>query len=319
VTDRSNFALGRKPEKESSPRLHLSTFLKATPVSPIVDNPPATKTDWPMDQNDEWGCCVVAGMDHALEAIHASFGLPHTPWDRDTILAYYRTQNPGFDPSDPAHGPGSNDDGGMVVQEFLSYMVKQGVILGFARIDQTDKAEVHAAIYLGLAIVTGEDLDVAQQRQAVWDFVPGSASWGGHCTTWVGYDGSTDTCVTWGELVRMTDAFVQNQVSEAWFVITQAHIDNPSFRAGFDLPKFAEAYTNITGRAFPAPVSPVEPPTPVPPTPPTPEPVPGPVTPPEPSWWPSGDVLTHIEHAAQRAKVSIEAWLDRHFKRYFDL
>ena len=41
-------------------------------------------------------------------------------------------------------------------------------------------------------------------------------------------------------------------------------MNNPSFRAGFDLPKFAAAYTEITGRPFPIAVGPTPPPTPGP-------------------------------------------------------
>ncbi len=127
-----------------------------------------------------------------------------------------------------------------------------------------------AAVYLGLAIVTGETLQVARQTQTVWDYAPRSGTWGGHCTVWVGYPGSPDydTAVSWGQAVQMTRRFVSRQGSDAWFVVTQAYVDHPSFRAGVDLAGFAAAYTALTGRPFPAVTpTPAPDPTPVPPAP----------------------------------------------------
>lgn len=246
--------LGVRPNDPSKPRAHLRDFLTVVPDHPLTDAaPPLT---YPMDKNDEWGDCVVAGADHALQVIYTLLAGPGswTNWTDSQILDNYRTQNKNFDPSSTTHGPGSADDGGMIIQDFLSYLVKQEVILGFAAVDPKNTEELKAAIWLGVAIITGEDLQVAQQNQTVWDYVGGSGDWGTHCTTLVGYHPSPTT-VTWGELVDMTIAFIQHQMSEAWFIITKAHIEHPNFRAGFDLAKFAQAYTALTERPFPVDIT----------------------------------------------------------------
>lgn len=339
--------LGRRPADPTRPALNFADHLVTVPAHPIADPPP--NLDWPMDGNDSYGDCVVAGLDHALEAIYTALAGSYTNWTAGQIVAFYQTQNPHFNPDDPNNGPGSDADGGMEISTFLSYLVKQGVILGFAKINAGNQAEVEAATYLGLAIVTGEDLTVSQQNQTIWDYVPGDPDWGGHASAWVGYDGKDDVCVTWGGLMGMTQGFVDHQVSEAWFIITQAQVNNPDFRDGFDLGGFAAAYTALTGRPFPAvpptppPAPPVPAPLPVPPQPvpvppaPAPAPVPAPPEPtpaPDPPVPPvppspepvSGtytvddpEVVAHLVLLASLRRVTPDEWLTNHLRHYFHL
>lgn len=267
MVDFSTHKLGRKPGDPTRPRLQIRRYVDPAqlPTIPPVDAAP--QLNWPMDLNDRYGVCVVAGYDHALQTIHHALGLPYTNLTDAEIIAFYKTQNPGF----PAQ------DDGMVIQTFLEYLTKQGKILGFASFNPDNEVDVKAATYLFHAPIIGADLRVAQQTESVWDYVPRSPDWGGHCVPWVGYQGTPDemTCVTWGELVDMTEAFVTHQVSEAWIIITKELVDSQP--PGFDLVAFAADYEEITGRPFPVVVTP-------PPAPPTP-PLPGPPLPPKPSWW----------------------------------
>jgi hypothetical protein len=262
--------LGKRPPDPAKPRLRFGNFVNAAavPPHPLVDPGPASlNLQYPMDENDAWGDCVVAGADHALQVIHALLGIPYTNWSRDQILAYYRTQNPHFDPADPDHGPGSDDDGGMFIQDFLNYLQKQGVILGFGSIDHTSEDELKAAVWLGLAVPTGEVLTRKNMSERIWDHYANDYTEGGHCTVTVDYRGGStnyEDQVSWGDLYGMTQAFIRQNVDEAWFVITEAHVAHPGFRAGFDLSSFAAAFTAMTGRPFPAVVDPGPQPTPTP-------------------------------------------------------
>lgn len=268
IHDHPTLKLGARTGRlrSNTPALPFRQFLRVVPQHPIVDAAPGFA--YPMDKNDVAGDCVVAGLDHALQVIYELLGVPRSNWTDAQILAFYQTQNPGFRDWSDAEGP---DDQGMDIQAFLSYLVKQGLILGFAAVDPTDQDTMKAAIYLGLAVVTGEDLRAAQQSQGTWDYVAGSPDWGGHCTCSVGFPGlNLETAVTWGALKDMTQAFVSKQMSEAYFVVTQAHVDHPAFREGFDLVKFGEAFTSLTGRDFPVVIPEPEPtpdPGPVPPQP----------------------------------------------------
>lgn len=272
VHDHPLFKLGARtgPLASNTPALMLRDFLKIIPTHPVAD--PIPRLNYPMDRNDQAGVCVVAGADHFLQIVHTLLEGSYVNWSDDEILAYYQTQNPGFQSWADAGGP---NDNGMDIQQFLTYLVKKGVILGFAKLDTSNEDQVKAALYLFLAVITGEDLQVAQQTGTVWDYVPGSSDWGGHCTVWGGYPGSPDynDTVSWGTVYEMTQAFIQHRVSEAYVVVTQAHVNRPAFREGFDLAKFGEAFTQITGRPFPVVIpepGPAPDPVPVPPQPPTP-------------------------------------------------
>jgi hypothetical protein len=267
--------LGRRPQS-LRPSVSVETFLRvsgtALPPHPLVD--PVPPLAYPMDRNDVAGDCVVAGLDHALQTIHAALGVPRQNWTDGQLLAHYQTQNPGF--RSWADGGGPNDNG-MEIQTFLEHLVKTGEIVAFGRLG-LDQELLKAAIWVGIAVVTGENLEVAQQGQQVWDYSP-SDEWGGHCTTSVSYSASPNRegVVTWGEVVPVSSAFISHQVSEAWFVLTKAHINHPGFRDSFDLTGFAAAVSELTGGKVVVPVpAPQPPPAPVPAPGPTPAPVPAP-------------------------------------------
>jgi hypothetical protein len=280
--------LGKLPPIPGRAAVPFRDFVKVVPEHPIAD--PVPQLVYPIYRNDQAGDCVAAAIPHTFQTICAQLGLPWTDWTDDQVLKLYQTQNPGFRSWADAGGP---NDGGMVIQTCLEYLIAQGEILAFGKIDHTDPEEMRAAIYLGLAIVTGETLDVAQQTQTVWSFHK-SAEWGGHCTCTVGYPGSTrQTCVTWGELVDMTESFIAHQLDEAWFVLTQAHVDHAAFRQHFDLAGFAAAVSQITGGKVVVPVPAPQPPSPGPA--PAPGPAPGP--PPSPAG-PPADVLAAADELA---------------------
>jgi hypothetical protein len=185
---------------------------------------------------------------------------------QDEIWKLYQTQNPDFDPNGTAatNGAGSSADRGMYIQQFLEYLVAQKKILGFGRINFRDQAEMKAAVYIGLAIITGVALTEAQMEQqfydGLWDRDPHSPSVGGHCIPLAGYKNTPKpnvvTCITWAKLVDCTQPFITEQMDEAWFVLTQEHVDNPGFRNAFDLKGFADAVYAITGGKVVVPVPP---------------------------------------------------------------
>jgi hypothetical protein len=234
--------LGRRPPARRA-TLRIADFIRVLPDHPPVDAAPALR--WPMDHNDQAGDCVVASIDHLLQCVHAQLGVPRVNWTDAQLLELYRTQNPGFRSWADGDGP---EDNGMVMQTFLEELVRRGEIVAFGAVDHDDAEALRAAVWVGLAIATGEMLDVAQSRQEVWDYVPGSPTWGGHATVSVGYESAPagHAVVTWGELVPITQAFIDHQVEEAWFVLTRAHLAHEGFRNAFDVPGFAAAVAALT-------------------------------------------------------------------------
>lgn len=291
--------------------LGAAFFRTSTPMPVFPSDFDSTDFGYPMDENDSWGDCVLAGMDHWFECIYRTLGLTWTNWTKAQLLTFYRTQNPDFDPdgTDKTNGPGSNADGGMDIQTFLEHLVSIGLLVGFGAVSH---ANMEVATYVGLGVVTGEELVQDNEQETVWD-VPGGPDIGGHCTVTVAFPTGplgNSKIVSWGAIYYMTPRFVTSQVSQIFLPICQAQVDHPGFRDAFDLAGFAQAYTEITGRPFPAVV-----PTPAPPAPPV------PVTPPTPSGpaFPAASplVAAHIASAAHRADLTQVAWLERHLERYF--
>lgn len=264
--------LGKRPKVDRATVATEDFFLlDQLPPHPVVN--PAPLLSYPMDRNDIAGVCVVAGTNHALQVIHTALQVPRALWTDAQLLAYYQTQNPDFRSWADS---GTNADQGMVIQLFLEDLVRVGEIVAFGAVDPHNEELMKAATYVGLAIITGEDLRVAQQSQQTWDYVARSPDWGGHCTTTVGYAADPDrqSCVSWGELVPMTEPFIEHQMSEAWLILTRAHINNPEFRNAFNLPAFAAAIAELTNGKVIVPTPPVPTPIPPPPTPTPPPPLP---------------------------------------------
>lgn len=294
--------LGVRPEDTARPKVPVGPFLRVAatvlPAYPATDVIP--ELAYPMDRNDEAGDCVVAGVDHALQVIYRLLTGQYINWSDDQLLHAYQSQNPGFKSWADAGGA---SDGGMVIAEFLDWCIKQGLILAYGKIDHTNQAEVEATVWLGLAVVTGENLQVAQQSGTVWDDVPGSSDWGGHCTVWNGY--FPFRVISWGaDDYTMTEGFVQYRVSEAYFILTQAHVDHPSFRDHFDLAGFAAAVAQLTAGKVIVPTGPT-------PTPPAPGAAPFPGA--------AVAVGQHVAAAAARAHLSVTDWLNHHFDTYFGI
>lgn len=243
------------------PALRLADFLTAIPDHPIaVDN--TGGVTFGLDHNDAFGVCVPTGLDNLRRLVTKLLTGTEVDATWDDIKTWYKSQNPDFDENDPG-GPG---DQGMVIQDFLAWAVKQGLILGFAKVDPKNDDEVQAATYLFLGLHCGATLQKAQDAQTnagKWDYVAGSGVWGGHCIVAPAYEaGQLVDVITWQERVETTEAWRQHQLDESYVVILPAHVDHPGFRAGFDLPKYAAAFEAITGRPFPTNVTPPQPPNP---------------------------------------------------------
>jgi hypothetical protein len=168
--------------------------------------------------NDTVGSCTIAGAGHAIQVWTANTGSEVTVPD-STILSYYE-QWDGYVPGDP-----STDNGGVEL-DVLNDWRQQGLdghqIKGYAAAAHSNLGEIRAAINLFGGVYIGLSLPVTAQSQDVWDLTSLSdpnaepGSWGGHCVFVVGYDADGFTCITWGALKKMTNAFWVNYCDEAY-------------------------------------------------------------------------------------------------------
>jgi hypothetical protein len=294
--------LGKAPPVEK-PKLRLARLLTGVvPDHPAMLDNLRYAAGYGLDNNDKYGVCVPTAYDNYRRLVTGALTGKALIASQDQIYQWYKTQNPGFD---PVHYNESNDQG-MVIQDFLSMLVKAGEIVAFAAVDQDNHEEVKAALYLFLGLLAGVDLDTVQRDQLrgsppVWDF-SSSPPWGGHCIMLGAYDATGVDCVTWAERVKMTSAFLRAQMDEAWVVIRPEHLANPTFREGIDLATLASSFRALTGRELPLP----EPPTNSPVAPPMSQLVIN-ITDPE--------VVQHVTKVAKSS--SVDEWATHHFRSYF--
>lgn len=257
--------LGLRPNDPFKPRLLLRSTgaVRTVPAHPLNADL-ITGVGVGLDLNDSAGTCVAAGFDNFRRMATALLTGASVVASEADIVAWYRTQNPGFDPNGQPdeNGPGSDHDQGMVIQDFLAWLTRRGLILGFAAVAVADDEMLKAAAWLAMGPINGLTLTRSQlggQFDAgTWDEVGGQPA-GGHCVPTGAYtaaDGAEEDCVTWAHRVHMTRRFLDARRDEAWAVLLPQHLDHPGFRAGFDLGAFAQAYEAITGRPFPVHVAP---------------------------------------------------------------
>lgn len=311
--------LGRLAPNPDAPTLRLTTYLNtdAIPAHPDGADHFANVSDWGLYANDQYGDCGPTSVANSRKLVTKYLTSTEAePSLDDVIDLYKRSGNPNF----------PTDDNGVVMQDMLSEVVKNGIggvkALGFAKVDHTNPEEINAAIAIFGFMLYGVNLETAQQMQSgVWDFVDGSAEWGGHAVMGGRYAAGAHGVVTWAEVVDMTDIFVQRQLEEAWVIVWPEHLKDDAFLKGVNMDAFKADYEALTGRPFPGDVPPAPAPAPTPadppppvspppappapvdptgPTPPAPEPFPVPVA-------PTGPSLTPEEQALVQAA---EQWID---------
>ncbi|HEV2591169.1 MAG TPA: hypothetical protein VGU02_04680, partial [Gaiellaceae bacterium] len=189
--------------------------------------------DWPMYANDRIGDCTIAAAGHMIEAwTEASQGRAVEVTEPDVLRAFDAVKI-----TDPATG-----EEGAVELDVLRYWRTTGVgghrIGAFAVHDEElvrTGAFLFGGVYIGLA------LPLTAQQQDVWDWTGSLAgpakpgSWGGHAVDVVGYDAEALTVVTWGSVKRMTWAFWERYVDEAYALLSDDFLNAGRAPNGFDL------------------------------------------------------------------------------------
>ncbi len=271
MTKYSNMKLGKKAVRRDSRTLKLARYLApALPAPPAAVDYSMGITDWGLMLNDQLGCCTIAAVGHAIQSwTRNALGRELTVPD-STILDYYEKWD-GYNPSDPA-----TDQGGVEL-DVLSDWRQQGfegqTLNAFAAVELANgdagsgaRANlIETAIWLFGGIYIGLELPLTAQAQDVWDIDPSAASaesapgsWGGHAVYVLGYDGGDTgatagscpgflTCITWGQLKKMTWAWFEKYCSEAYALISADWLKtNGVSPSGFDLAGLEKDLATVT-------------------------------------------------------------------------
>jgi hypothetical protein len=223
------FRGGRIPLDPNAPRPDITRHMVRGAAAETVDAPPAVNywskvASWGELGNANWGDCTCAADGHiAMQQTAYGLGRADPVTDAEALAVYSAVS--GFDPV--AGPPGANPtDRGATIQSALEYLRKRGIagfkIAAYGSVDVKDGTAIRHAIEDFGALSIGMDLpSTAQPQRGTWTVVPGATSQGGHCVMACGYDQEYVYFVSWGNVYRMTWAFWDAYVDEAWAVISE--------------------------------------------------------------------------------------------------
>lgn len=225
--------LGRKP-RAFNPA--VKTLKALAPHVALAVPPPAANwtkgiQNFGMMLNDQLGDCTCAAIGHARQIWTANASVENTMPDADVLKLYEAAC--GYVPGD------SSTDQGGVEQNVLSYCVRNGVplpqgvdkFLGFVEVDHTNLNEVKLTIqefgcaYIGIQ-VPESIYDAEGNVQKEWGYVLNSPIEGGHAIILVGYDETSFTFISWGQLYKMTNPFFQRYCDEVYAIVSQDWINS---------------------------------------------------------------------------------------------
>jgi hypothetical protein len=257
-TDGRVLMLGKGAARKDQRDLKLKDFLTPTPA-PAECNWYGPVTQWGMMLNDSLGDCTCAAVGHGLQVATLNTPIGEiTPVD-DAVLGLYEKAC-GYIPGDPSTDQGgdintvlnSTRTTGLGKKEVDGHTRHHFPLYAYAAVDETNIEAVKLAIAtLGVCDI-GLQLPISAQAQVggVWDMASGpngqAGSWGGHSVVVCAYDVNGLTCITWGALQRMTWAFWNAYVDEAFSLFYNAWKERSAPTSGVQFDAFDKALQAVT-------------------------------------------------------------------------
>ena len=259
-----NYKLGKLQPKIDNRTLKMAMLFKDRAIPPTPEkfdvdaDGLSTTIGNPMFGNDKWGDCVMAARAHMtrrFEYFEQRKRLPIT--DAEVLNEYWKEEGStaGGCLTSLLH---KKPDNGLVILNSLNAWRKGWTaannkynIYAFSAINWLNHDEIYAAIAFLRGACIGVALPISAQKQDVWDVdnstngQPGS--WGGHCVYLKAYDKTTGliTCVTWGDIKQMTQAFANRYLDEAYAVVDDRDKFVPN--SPVDVPTLDNILKEITG------------------------------------------------------------------------
>lgn len=219
---------GRKPRRFSPRIMHLSALLGAIDAvaPPVSVDWTKGGTEFGVMKNDTLGCCTCAAVYHARQIWTLNTGNESTEPDSEVLALYEKAC--GYNPADPSTDQGGDE------QSVLTYLLKSGMpltvadgtddkIKAFFEVDPRNIDDIKTVInecgvcYIGFD-VPGNIMDNLSP-DVTWQLDKTAKVEGGHAVVLVAYDADTVTCISWGQLYKMTWDFFQYWTDEAYAII----------------------------------------------------------------------------------------------------
>lgn len=238
---------GREPRPAGKCALPLRLYMDFAKLpAPQPSDWTGKIRDWPTMLNDRYGDCVVAAKGHAIQ-IFTAYGLGAEVITPDSVIkSDYFTETGGA-------------DNGLNIPESLDYWVRNGLggkkILAWADVNFDTPAEVMLAgqlfggVYLGVSLPSN-CFDAINAGRPWTDTSQSPNPRMGHCIHLAKIDADGPTCVTWGQLQKMTWDWFKKYTEEA-SVLISADWEGPLMPAGINNAALMADYQEMTGKTPP--------------------------------------------------------------------
>ncbi len=181
---------------------------------------------FPMDGNDRYGDCTIAGLAHAVTTYRGLVESKPVVMGEQTVVKLYFHLSGGV-------------DSGLNMLDVLGYWRKHKVsgdaILNYVKIDPRNHEHVKQAIHLFGGVYLGFQVqqDCEKDFNARKPWTPGKLTHDGHAVYAVGYDSHDVTVLTWGSTQKGTWKWWDECVDEAYAILPPESLQK-GFAPGFD-------------------------------------------------------------------------------------
>lgn len=214
------------------PRLKDFTAYLTAALAPAPEAWPVPQVALPMDGNDKYGDCTIAGIAHLIAAWNTVFKRALKVPTLKQIISTYLKLSP--------------HDTGCVEANVLQTMFTTGLfgekIDGYAPIKNPSlpsgielikQAIVnYGAVYLG--ILCPESAELQFENHEAWTN-KGEKTADGHCVVGLGFTKQGLLCSTWGGIALLTWGFLEPYLQEAWVILPQQLVEAKKNTLGIDL------------------------------------------------------------------------------------
>lgn len=238
---------GKLAPKHDDRTLLFKDYASALPAPPValsntarvyqavgVSDPAAV---FPMDGNDQYGCCTMAEAAHLRTAWSAFIGKHVITAAADVVKEYLKLSG--------------GQDTGLVVLDVLNAWHKAGFfgekILAFVKLDHKNHVHVRQAMQYFGGVYSGFQV----QANCMKDFdagktwTPGKLTNDGHAVPALDYDPHTVSVLTWAAVQKGTWAWWDKCVDEAYAIIPK-EAKTKGFALGFDFAQLEADLAAIT-------------------------------------------------------------------------
>lgn len=250
IVDGKTVKFGRQPRPAGKCSLPLRLYMDFAKLpAPAPSDWTGKIRKWPTMLNDQYGDCVVAAKGHALQ-IFTAYGLGGEVITSDRVISDdYFTETGGA-------------DNGLNIADSLDYWIKHGLggnmgVTAWADVNFDTPAEVMLAgqlfggVFLGVTLPSN-CFDAINAGRPWTDTSQRPNQNMGHAIYLAKIESDGPTCVTWGQLQKMSWDWFKKYTDEASVIVSSDWM-GALMPAGIDNATLMQDYHDMTGKTPPAP------------------------------------------------------------------